>query len=194
MTGELLPREGYFYWGHVLRGNYSSIHFRNFFKDERFKLLHVIDKQENVVYNWQTGESEAYNPVEKSYIKDLEGQYDIIVYFEKQEFDIRETRELLKFSSKIFNLFSFPEFYGAVYKRYPLDSISTNWILDTSTNLWFKISIYLRLRRAFDIFSAILIFVLTLPLWIIAIIGVQTHFQGSNIFHSGKNRTVRTKV
>jgi exopolysaccharide biosynthesis polyprenyl glycosylphosphotransferase len=150
--------------------------FKKFNIDRKeYKIVETRDIPKGEGLKWNTQETFHFK---RESSKIYKKNYDIIIVFESQELDSRELRFLLAFSSHNKAAVTFPEFCGLVKDCYPITHISTAWLLQTSTNTWFKLSIYLRIRVYFDIICALILIIVTSPLWLLAIIGIPLTSRG----------------
>lgn len=141
-----------------------------------FRIAGYLDIKESKLVDWKTRSEKSFPMKEKLY--DLVQDHELVVYFPAQILDVRQARNLLRYGSETGSFIDFPTFCGILREAYPVDYIDTEWLLRNSSYLWLKISFYLRFRKLLDFVSAILLFILTLPLWIIAMMGIKLSSAG----------------
>ncbi len=86
------------------------------------------------------------------------------------------------------NYISLPNFYEAIMGKVPLDSVNQMWFLENlneNGKIWFD-----RLKLVCDFFLALIVFILTLPVWLIIALIIKLESSGSVFFimnRAGRN-------
>ena len=155
----------------VIGGEKDLERLKNWFSDNHvgnrdFVLKTLFDANEGTITNLSTKSVQAIEKNTKLF--QILSEHDLVVYFTTQILDTREARNLLRFGSGTGSFFDFATFCGLIRETYPVDFIDTEWYVRKSSNLWVKISLYLRFRRLFDFISCLLLLVVTFPLWLFA--------------------------
>ncbi|MFZ4715037.1 MAG: exopolysaccharide biosynthesis polyprenyl glycosylphosphotransferase [Bacteriovoracaceae bacterium] len=159
----------------VLGGRTDLERMKNWFDEfkidnQEFVIKTLIDTNEGQLTKIENNEISTINKSTKLF--EILKKHDLVVYFTTQILDTREARNLLRFGSESGSFFDFGTFCGLTRETYPVDAIDTEWYVRKSTNLWLKISLYLRFRSIFDFLASILLLIFTFPLWIFAILGI----------------------
>lgn len=144
---------------------------QNEIKTIDFRISGYLDINNGKIVDWKTRTEREFSNKEKLY-EIIQG-HELVVYFPSQALDVRQARNLLRYGSESGSFIDFPTFCGILREAYPVDYIDTDWLLRNSSFLWLKISFYLRFRILLDFISALILLVLTLPLWIFAAIGIK---------------------
>ena len=141
-----------------------------------FRIVAYLDLKESKLVDWKTKTEKFFTSKDK--LLELIQDNELVVYFTSNILDARQTRNLLRYGSESGSLLDFPTFCGILREAYPVDFIDTEWLLSNASNLWLKISFYLRFRKLLDFTIAILLLICTLPLWIIAALGIKLTSKG----------------
>jgi exopolysaccharide biosynthesis polyprenyl glycosylphosphotransferase len=144
--------------------------------ESEYKIDSIIDINNSKWINLHGIQNESFH--KKSNLFEILKEHDLVIYFPSQTLDTRETRHLLRFGTESGSFFDFGTFCGLMREMYPIDDIDTDWYVRQSTNLWLKISLYLRFRRYFDFILSLFLFILSFPLWILAAIGIFISSKG----------------
>ncbi len=87
------------------------------------------------------------------------------------------------------NFYSLPEFYENITGKIPIGAINRMWFLQNlneGRKKWFA-----GIKRFYDLVAAILILIITLPLWLIIALAIKSNSQGPIFFkqtRAGKNK------
>lgn len=89
------------------------------------------------------------------------------------------------------NYISLPNFYENITGKVPLDNINQMWFLENlseNNKIWFD-----RLKIIYDFILALIIFIITLPLWLIIALAIKLESSGSVFFvmdRAGQNNRI----
>lgn len=114
----------------------------------------------------------------------------IILSYEPQQSENLKTALFNNLRYRI-NYLSLPDFYENITGKIPLDSVNQMWFLenlDENGKIWFD-----RVKIIYDFILALLIFLATLPFWIIIAAGIKIESRGPVFFimeRVGKNNKI----
>jgi lipopolysaccharide/colanic/teichoic acid biosynthesis glycosyltransferase len=138
--------------------------------ETEFQIDSIIDVNNSKWINLHGVENQSFH--KNSNLFEVLKEHDVVIYFPSQTLDTREARNLLRFGTESGSFFDFGTFCGLMREMYPIDDIDSDWYVRQSTNLWLKISLYLRFRRYFDFIISLVLFILSFPFWILATLGI----------------------
>lgn len=89
------------------------------------------------------------------------------------------------------NYVSLPDFYEAITGKVPLDNLNQMWFLENfneNNKIWFD-----RVKLIYDFILALIVFIITLPLWLIIALIIKTESRGPIFFvmnRTGQNNKI----
>jgi exopolysaccharide biosynthesis polyprenyl glycosylphosphotransferase len=141
-----------------------------------FRVMTLFDAEKSLIIDLVTKETKLVLPHFKLYDELI--KHSIVIYFGTQKLETRHARNCLRFASERSAFFEFPSFCGLVMQNYPVDILTTDWYVSNASNLWIKVSLYLRFRAVVDSLLALILLVLILPFLVLIAISIKLTSKG----------------